>query len=173
MRLRLLSVLATITLVTACESTTDTISGVTDTGAMNNLSSGGHVTVPAPAVLSQGEFERAVSQDRIFFDFDKSVVRSDAKLVLTRWADWIKQHPQNLVTLEGHADERGTREYNLALGEKRANAVKEFLVTQGVAPDQITTLSYGKERPAVPGTNETAWAQNRRVIAIVSLESML
>ncbi len=172
MRMRLLSVLAAVTLITACESAPRKTTGVTDT--VNNMSSsGGPTTVPAPAGVPQGEFELAVSQDRIFFDFDKYVVRPDAKLVLTRWVDWIKQHPQHLMTLEGHADERGTREYNLALGEKRANAVKEFLIAHGVSPDQITTLSYGKERPAVSGTGETAWAQNRRTVAAVSMGSAL
>ncbi len=172
MRLRLLSVLVTVTLITACEFPPRKTTGVTDT--VNNMSSNsGPLNVPALAGVPQGEFDSAVSQDRIFFDFDKYVVRPDAKLVLTRWVDWIKQHPQHLITLEGHADERGTREYNLALGEKRANAVKEFLVAQGVSPDQITTLSYGKERPAVTGAGETAWAQNRRTVAVVNMGSAL
>ena len=169
MRLRLWSVLAAVTLVTACESTPQNVpAGETDTV----MSSRGGL-MPGPTTLPQEEFETAVSQDRIFFDFDKYTVRPDAQLVLIRWADWIKQHPQHLMTLEGHADERGSREYNLALGEKRAHAVKEFLISHGVSPDQITTLSYGKERPALPGAGETTWAQNRRIVAVVSMGSAL
>ena len=170
MKLRLLSVLAAVTLVTACESTPQKTPSVPDT--VNHISKNDG-PVPTSTVLPQGEFELAVSQDRIFFDVDKYVIRPDAKIVLTRWADWIKQHPQHLMTLEGHADERGTREYNLAIGEKRANAVKEFLISHGVSPDQITTLSYGKERPAVSGAGENSWAQNRRTVAVVSMGSAL
>ncbi|KAF0138161.1 MAG: peptidoglycan-associated lipoprotein [Rhodospirillaceae bacterium] len=166
MKLRLLSVFAAVALVAACESTTEGTASTAGAGSMGGLNSG-IAAVTTPSVALQQEFEQAVGQDRVFFDFDKYAVRSNAKPVLMRWADWMKHHPQYPVTLEGHADERGTREYNLALGEKRANAVKEFLAAHGVSSGQLTTISYGKERPAVPGSNEAAWSQNRRAVATV------
>lgn len=106
--------------------------------------------------------------DRVFFDFDSSVLDAEAQRTLEKQAQWIKQHPNVRVTIEGHADERGTREYNLALGERRANAAKRYLINMGVSPDRITTVSYGKERPAVLGHNEAAWAQNRRAVTLVT-----
>lgn len=105
--------------------------------------------------------------DRIFFDFDKSDIRPDQRSRIDAWADWLKQYPQVTVVLEGHCDERGTREYNLALGERRANSAKSYLVAKGIDPNRISTISYGKERPAVLGSNEAAWAQNRRDVMVV------
>lgn len=166
MKLRLLSILAAVALVAACESTTEGTASRAGGSSPTALGSG--VTRgPATSVAPHAEFQQAVGQDRVFFDFDKYAIRPDARPVLKRWADWIRHHPQYSVTIEGHADERGTREYNLALGERRANSVKEFLVIQGVHSNQLVTISYGKERPAVFGSNEAAWAQNRRGVAIV------
>ncbi len=105
--------------------------------------------------------------DRVFFETDSSDLTSAARTTLENQATWLKQYPSLGVTIEGHADERGTREYNLALGERRANAVKNYLVALGVSPSRITTISYGKERPAVPGSNDTAWSQNRRGVTKV------
>ncbi|MEK9661542.1 MAG: peptidoglycan-associated lipoprotein Pal [Alphaproteobacteria bacterium] len=105
--------------------------------------------------------------DRVFFDFDKSNLKPEARTTIERWAAWLKTYPQNRVTIEGHCDERGTREYNLALGERRANAAKEYLVSLGISPNRINTISYGKERPAVLGSNEQAWAQNRRDVIVL------
>jgi peptidoglycan-associated lipoprotein len=86
---------------------------------------------------------------------------------LAKWVAFLKKYPNDQLVIEGHCDERGTREYNLALGERRANAVKDFLVSQGVQVARLKTISYGKERPAVLGSNETAWAQNRRGVGVV------
>jgi peptidoglycan-associated lipoprotein len=105
--------------------------------------------------------------DRIFFDFDRAVVRPDQRPVLERQAAWLAQHPSVQVTIEGHADERGTREYNIALGQRRANAARDTLVALGVSGARIQTISYGKDRPAVLGSNEEAWAQNRRAVTVV------
>ena len=99
--------------------------------------------------------------ERIYFDTDSYDVRSDAQPTLAAQAQWLNRYPSVVVRIEGNADERGTREYNLALGARRANAVREFLVGQGVSGSRIETLSYGKERPIDPGTNEDAWAKNR------------
>jgi len=105
--------------------------------------------------------------DRIFFDFDKSDVRSDQRQRLDAWADWLKKYPQVTAVIEGHCDERGTREYNLALGERRASSAKNYLVAKGVDAKRLQTISYGKERPAVLGSNEASWSQNRRAVLVV------
>jgi peptidoglycan-associated lipoprotein len=99
--------------------------------------------------------------DRVYFDLDQSTLRSDALPVLARQAAWLNRYPQVMVRIEGNADERGTREYNLALGARRAESVRAYLASQGVAAGRITTISYGKERPIDPGSNEEAWARNR------------
>jgi peptidoglycan-associated lipoprotein len=99
----------------------------------------------------------------IFFDFDQAVIREDQKEVMLQNAQWLKAHPQVRVRIEGNCDERGTAEYNLALGQRRAEAVKEFLEGLGIAPKRMQTISYGFERPLDPGHNEEAWAKNRRV----------
>jgi peptidoglycan-associated lipoprotein len=105
--------------------------------------------------------------DRVFFDFDKSTLRANGRTTIERWAAWLKTYPGNRIMVEGHADERGTREYNLALGERRANASREYLISLGVDPNRVKTISYGKERPAIPGSNENAYAQNRRSVAVL------
>lgn len=105
--------------------------------------------------------------DRVFFDFDRSSVRADQRPVLERQAAWLAQHPQVQVMVEGHADERGTREYNLALGQRRANAARDVLVASGVAGARIQTISFGKDRPEALSSNEEAWAQNRRAVTVV------
>ena len=106
--------------------------------------------------------------DRVFFGYDSSDLDSDALELLQDQVAWLKQNSNVSVTVEGHCDERGTREYNLALGEKRAQAVKNYLIGLGVNPDRVSTISYGKERPAVVGSNDGAWAQNRRSVTIVN-----
>jgi len=115
---------------------------------------------------SQEDFVKNVG-DRVFFDYDKSSLKPEGKDQLTKWVAFLKQYPNDQLLVEGHADERGTREYNLALGERRANSVKEFLVANGVAASRLKTVSYGKERPAVLGSNEAAYAQNRRGVGVI------
>ena len=105
--------------------------------------------------------------DRVFFGYNISELDSDAQELLQDQVAWIKQHNVS-VAIEGHCDERGTREYNLALGEKRAQAVKNYLISMGVDSVKITTISYGKERPAVVGSNDGAWSQNRRSVTTVN-----
>jgi len=105
--------------------------------------------------------------DRVFFDYDSYALKPDPDRTLLKQAAWLKRYRQWKVVIEGHADERGTREYNLALGARRAEAVKAFLVGEGVAADRIATISYGKERPAEVGSNEAVWAMNRRVVTVL------
>jgi peptidoglycan-associated lipoprotein len=116
---------------------------------------------------SQQDLE-ASAGDRVFFAFDRSDITPEAQQTLTRQADWLRRYPNATVTIEGHCDERGTREYNLALGERRAQAVKNVLVASGIPASRISTISYGKERPAVVGSTEEAYAQNRRAVTTVN-----
>ena len=102
--------------------------------------------------------------DRVNFAVDQSTLTAEAQTVLAAQAAWMNQHPEYTAIIEGHADEVGTREYNLALGERRANAIKSFLTAAGVASSQIETVSYGEERPENPGHDESAWSRNRRGI---------
>ncbi len=104
--------------------------------------------------------------DRVFFDLDKYDLKRKARRTLENQAAWLNKYPRTKIVIEGHCDERGTREYNLALGERRANAVKNYLVALGVNESRISTLSYGKERPVALGSNESAWAQNRRSVTL-------
>lgn len=106
--------------------------------------------------------------DRVFFEYDSAVLSGDAQKTLERQAAWLKQYSNLNVTVEGHCDERGTREYNLALGERRAASAKKYLVGLGVAAKRVSTISYGKERPAVVGSDESAWGQNRRSVTVVT-----
>ncbi|MCB5425902.1 peptidoglycan-associated lipoprotein Pal [Altererythrobacter sp. CC-YST694] len=102
----------------------------------------------------------------IFFDTDKFDIDADDQAALRAQAQWLQRYPAKRATIEGHCDERGTREYNIALGERRANAAKNYLVSLGVDASRINTVSYGKERPVALGSNEAAWAQNRRAATI-------
>ena len=105
--------------------------------------------------------------DRVFFATNESVLTTASRETLRKQAAWLRKNSKINVVLEGHADERGTREYNLALGERRANSVKEFLVSLGVEAGRITTISYGKERPAADGSSSESWAENRRAVTVV------
>jgi peptidoglycan-associated lipoprotein len=116
---------------------------------------------------SQQDLE-ASAGDRVFFAFDRADITPEARETLTRQADWLRRYPNVTVTIEGHCDERGTREYNLALGERRAQAAKNVLVASGIPASRISTISYGKERPAVVGSTEEAYAQNRRAVTTVN-----
>lgn len=116
---------------------------------------------------SQQDFLNNVSSDRIFFGFDQYNVDAEDQATLASQAQWLQRNPAVRVLLEGHADERGTRDYNLALGERRANAAKNYLASLGVDPSRIEVISYGKERPAELGSNEEAYAKNRRAVTVV------
>lgn len=116
---------------------------------------------------SQADFLAQMNgQDTIFFDTDRYDVDSVDAAALQTQAAWLARYPQKRATIEGHADERGTREYNIALGERRANAAKNYLVTLGIGAERLSVVSYGKERPAANGSNEAAWARNRRAVTV-------
>lgn len=138
----------------------------TTSGPATPPTTGGPATPPvtggptAPTPGSQRDFVVNVG-DRVYFDFDSYSIRADAQRILASQAAWLNRYPQVQVRIEGNADERGTREYNLALGARRAEAVRAFLIANGVSSSRIDTISYGKERPIAMGSNEQAWAQNR------------
>ena len=120
-----------------------------------------------PIPGSQADFEaKMAGRQVIYFDTDRYNVDTRAVAALQQQAQWLMQYPNKRATIEGHADERGTRDYNLALGERRANAAKNYLVSLGVDASRLTTVSYGKERPAALGSDESAWAQNRRAVTV-------
>jgi peptidoglycan-associated lipoprotein len=105
--------------------------------------------------------------DRIFFDLDSTSIRADAQDTLRRQAQWLQRYPNYAITVEGHADERGTREYNLALGARRAASTKQFLASQGIPANRINTISYGKERPVAVCDDISCWSQNRRAVTVL------
>jgi peptidoglycan-associated lipoprotein len=159
MRVKLISLFAAVLLVAACESTPETTDESMGTGEEVMVEE--TVVVEAIDPLSQ-EYIDVELGGAIFFAYDSSVITADAERTIGRWAEWMLAFPQFSVTIDGYCDERGTREYNLALGERRANAAKNYLIALGIDPNRIATISYGKERPAIEGHTEAAWAQNRR-----------
>src|SRR5260370_13226000 len=110
----------------------------------------------------------ATAGDRVFFDYDRADISPEAQQILQRQSQWLKRYPNVSVTIEGHTDERGTREYNLALGERRAQAVKNVLSPRGTPASRVAMISYGKERPEIPHSDEQSYAQNRRGVTIVN-----
>ena len=145
-------------------------SGSGSSSSGSDVSSEGTITETTGSGIVSGSQEDLIVNvgDRVFFGYDSSDLDSDALELLQDQVAWLKQNSDVSVTIEGHCDERGTREYNLALGEKRAQAVKNYLIGLGINPDRVSTISYGKERPAVVGSNDWAWAQNRRSVSIVN-----
>ena len=135
----------------------------TDTGVDDGSVTG----TPVPG--SRGDFLQSVGQygDRILFDFDSYALDAEDRATLDTQAAWLTRYPTVRVTIEGHADERGTREYNLALGDRRANAARVYLESRGIAAGRMQVISWGKERPAMSESNEAAWAQNRRAVTVV------
>lgn len=121
-------------------------------------------TGPAPG--SQADFMASIISDTVNFDTDRYNIDASDQGVLQSQAAWLARYPGKAITIEGHCDERGTRDYNIALGERRANAAKNYLVSLGVDPGRITTVSYGKERPLALGSDEDSWAKNRRAVTV-------
>jgi peptidoglycan-associated lipoprotein len=163
------SIAAILVLLAACESAPTEKAAAGGEGAKSGASapSASASSGPPPVALgSSRDFILNVG-DRVFFDLDKATLKPKARAVLERQAAWFKRYPRHQVVVEGHCDERGTREYNLALGDRRANAIKDFLVALGVSSNRISSISYGKERPVALGHDEAAWSQNRRGVTMV------
>jgi peptidoglycan-associated lipoprotein len=174
MRFSLVTTFAAALLLAACSTPEDTSSqtsgsGSSGTGTTSSTTNGATTqsTIPGPAAGSQEELTVEVG-DRVFFDFDQYNIRADQRGTVEALAAWLDTNPSVTLTIEGHCDERGTREYNLALGERRANSVRDYLVALGINPARLSTVSYGEERPAVLGSNESSWAQNRRGVFAVN-----
>ncbi len=161
MRMKVIGLVGVILLLAACSSTPPA-PPPGPPGPSGPPSGVGSVVPGSQQDLAQ------TAGDRVFFEFDRSDITSEAQQILQRQASWLQHYPNVSVTIEGHCDERGTREYNLALGERRAAAVKNVLVAAGIPASRISTISYGKERPIVVGSNEEAWAQNRVAITTVN-----
>lgn len=145
-----------------CAATGQTGSSGGTTGTTGTGSTGEELTLNTDEGVTS-EFDALLDQNIIYFDFDKSEIRTEFRTVLNAHAMNLVANPSMTVVLEGHADERGTREYNLALGERRAQAVADYLMLKGVADGQIDTVSYGEERPVALGNTEADYAENRRV----------
>ena len=168
MRLKIVAVVLSGLAIAACETPQDdnaTItSGSTDTTTSAPTTS--QVITP-PAGVQRGSKEDFVRVgDRVFFDLDRYDLRPDARETLERQAIWLKRYPSTVITVQGHADERGTREYNLALGDRRATAAKNYLVALGVDGRRVKTISFGKEVPFDPRSNDEAWSLNRRGVSV-------
>jgi len=137
-------------------ATVDALAGRSSTGS--GSAEQGSVGGMTPEQQAQARF----LDEHIYFDFDSSTLTQESQAKLTEKADWLRQNAQVNVAIEGHCDERGTTEYNLALGDRRANSVKRFLINLGIADNRMSTVSYGEERPINPGHDESAWSLNRR-----------
>lgn len=163
---RLLSLVFALVLISACasKSHTDANQGTDGSGTVNVYGD----TYPSnPEPGTQADLAVNIG-DRVFFDYDSSVVSGEGQSTLQRQADWLQKYPNTTVTIEGHCDERGTREYNLALGERRAAAVRNYLISLNVPSNRISTISYGKERPNQLGSDEESWRLNRRGVTVVN-----
>ncbi|MBV8092063.1 MAG: peptidoglycan-associated lipoprotein Pal [Acetobacteraceae bacterium] len=157
---KLIAALAAVALLTACASHAPPQSTGTATGSGASAYTGG----PVPG--TEEDLVQNVG-DRVFFAFDSSQLTAEARGTLDRQAAWLQRYPQVRVRIAGNCDERGTEEYNLALGQRRANAARDYLVARGVDASRISTISYGKDRPVALGSNEQSWAQNRTAITSV------
>ncbi len=164
--MRVLVLIACLLVVAGCARTSPEDPSLSGSISQQGIGSGTGTFAPGSQAALQAE-----AGDTVYFAFDSSVIRPESQAVLRQQAVWLQRNPNARVTIEGHTDERGTREYNLALGERRANAVRSFLIAEGVAPDRIRTISYGKDRPVALGSNEQAWAQNRRGVTVVAATS--
>lgn len=139
-------------------------------GTVTDQNGGGDTTGGIGSTIvpgSRADFLQNVAADRVLFALDSYSLDPEARAILDSQAAWLLANPAVRVTIEGHADERGTREYNLGLGDRRANAAKNYLAARGVPESRMTTISWGKERPAALGSDEGAWAQNRRAVTVI------
>lgn len=160
-------IVASMSVLAACakkppETLPPVAQGTTEAPAAAPEAITGNTVVPG----SQQDFINTVASDKVYFDTDRYDIDSQDQATLDSQAAWLRQYPNVRVTIEGHADERGTRDYNLALGDRRANAAKNYLASQGIDASRINTISYGKERPEALGSDESAWAQNRRAVTV-------
>ena len=154
-------------LLASCETATqNALKGATEKVGSKAGVKAGAASIFGSAKQTQADKLIAVG-DRVLFGYDSSELSQEAKLTLDKQSRFLRVNSDLTFTIEGHCDERGTREYNLALGEKRATAVRDYLVIEGISPDRIRVISYGKEKPAVVGSNDMAWSKNRRAVTTI------
>ena len=161
MDFKLLGAFAAVALLAACSG-----NEAANTGASTGTGAATSATAGAAAPGSEEDLVANVG-DRIFYAFNENSLSSDAQATLDRQSSWLQRYPQVSVQIAGNCDDRGTEEYNLALGQRRASAARDYLVAKGVSESRITTISYGKDRPTALGDNEQAWSQNRNAITSV------
>jgi peptidoglycan-associated lipoprotein len=157
------SAISLAALLAACSSSETNDGKATGTGSIGNPP---QLAVQSPPRAVEVNPFPTAGSDRVLFALDRHELSEEARGVVSKWGEYLRTQPNRRFTIEGHADERGTREYNLALADRRAMAVRQHLIGQGVRPSQLRTISYGKERPAVEGSTEQAWSQNRRAVAL-------
>ncbi len=157
MRLLTIAILGAAALLAACSDSDSAVDPSATAGAGDGTQATNTV-----------EYFNVVVGDRVFFDTDRHGLTAESQFVLSKQAQWFAANPGATAVIEGHADERGTREYNLALGARRANSARAFLISQGVEGSRLRTVSYGKERPVALGSTQQAWSQNRRGVTVVA-----
>ena len=162
---RILAIVAATFLLAACETASQVSGDSASTSASNTASSSSASSSAADKTPAE---KLAQVGDTVNFDFDSAELTVSARSTLNRQSAFLSLNPDLMIVIEGHADERGTREYNLALGDRRATAVRDYLVAKGINSARVRTVSYGKERPAVAGSDEAAWAKNRRAATILN-----
>ncbi len=163
----LISVFAVLLVLTACASDDEAENGTEVISSESSTAGSGSSVGSTTSTDLTAEEQLEKIGDRVFFEFDRFDLTPQGQRTVQGWAEWMQANPAVVVVIEGHADERGTREYNLALGERRANSARNYLLALGVQPNRVGVVSFGKERPAVVGSNEYAWAQNRRAVIVV------
>ena len=171
---KLLTVAAAALLLAACETAPEPKGAAAGTGGAAASSSApatatATATAPATAAIRPGSQQDLVVNvgDRVFFESDQTELTAQSRATLDKQAQWLQQYGNYSFTIEGHADERGTREYNIALGARRAQSVRDYLASRGIQPGRMRTVSYGKERPVAVCNDISCWSQNRRAVTVV------
>ena len=172
MKMKIIAIIGAVSLLSACETASQKVvtgSAASNSGSASSSSSSVEKKSSLFAQAKQTAADKLIAVgDRVLFDYDSSSLDSSAKILLDAQSRFLRANTDLNFVVEGHCDERGTREYNLALGEKRATAVRDYLVINGIDPDRIKVISYGKEKPAVIGSNGMAYSKNRRAVTIIN-----
>ena len=169
-RIIITTAISSLLLLSACETASQKVMSGTSASSSSSASASSSVDKKKSlfAAAKQTAADKLIAVgDRVLFDYDSAKLDSGAKIILDAQSRFLRANTDLNFIVEGHCDERGTREYNLALGEQRATAVRDYLVIQGIDPDRIKVISYGKEKPAVVGSNSMAWSKNRRAVTII------
>ena len=169
-KILIVTAISSLLFLSACETASQKVmsGGTTASGSASSASSSVDKKKSLFAAAKQTAADKLIAVgDRVLFDYDSAKLDSSAKILLDAQSRFLRANTDLNFIVEGHCDERGTREYNLALGEQRATAVRDYLVIQGIDPDRIKVISYGKEKPAVVGSNTMAWSKNRRAVTII------